>query len=98
MAAFFALLGITMGTFAGSATLGKNSKLSILLPAVISILTTIAMYIGEMILLSGNLYRFGEGFLFAGIGGIVLAPIDLLIILISGGSTALICKAVNRNK
>lgn len=98
MAAFFALLGVTMGIFVGSLTLGKNGKLSILLPSVISILTTLAMYIGEMILLSGNLYRFGEGFFFDGLGGLVLAPVDLLIILVSGGITALICKIVNRNK
>lgn len=98
MAAFFAILGITMGAFVGSVTLGKNGKLSILLPAIIAILTTIAMYIGEMILLSGNLYRFGSGFLFTGIGGLVLAPVDLFIILFSGCVTALICKAVNRNQ
>lgn len=92
MAVFFALLGVTVGVFVGSFTLGKNGKISILLPAIISVLTTLAMYIGEMILLSGNLYRFGAGFLFGGLGGLVLAPVDLLIILISGGITALICK------
>ena len=98
MAAFFALLGVTMGIFVGSFTLGKNSKLSLLLPSIISVLATLAMYIGEMILLSGNLYRFGEGFFFDGLGGLVLAPADLLIILVSGAATALICKAVNRSK
>lgn len=40
------------------------------------------MYIGEMILLSGNLYKFGNGFLFDGLGGIA----------------ALICIAVNHGK
>lgn len=98
MAAFFALLGVTMGVFVGSFTLGKNGKLSILLPSVTSIIITVAMYIGEMILLSGNLYRFGEGVFFDGLGFLVLAPVDLLIILLSGGITALICKAVNWNK
>ena len=98
MAVFFALLGVTTGIFVSSFTLGKNGKLAILFPSVISALTTLAMYIGEMILLSGNLYRFGEGFFFNGLGGLVLAPVDLLIILISGAVTALICKAVNRNK
>lgn len=97
MAVFFILLGVTSGVFAGSFTLGKGNKLSILLPAVISAVTTLAMYAGEMILLSGHLYRFGSGFLFDGIGAIVIAPIDLLIILISGGITALICKMINRS-
>lgn len=97
MAVFFILLGVTVGVFAGSFTLGKGNKLSILLPAVISAVTTLAMYAGEMILLSGHLYRFGSGFLFDGIGAIVIAPIDLLILLISGGITALICKMINRS-
>lgn len=98
MTIFFALLGITAGVFVGSLTLEKNSRLSILLPAVISVLSTFAMYIGELILLSGNLYRFGSGFFFNGIGGLVLAPIDLLIVFTSGGITALICKALNQGK
>lgn len=98
MAIFFALLGVTMGVFVSSFTLGKNSRMSIWFPAVISVLTTLAMYIGEMILLNGNLYQFGSEVFFDEIGGLVFAPVDLLIILISGGITALICKAVNRKK
>lgn len=96
MTTFFALMGVTMGVFAGSFTLGKNALLSILFPVVISISTTLAMYIGEMILLSGHLYRFGEGFFYSGLGALVLAPVDVMVIIpISGGITALICKAVN---
>ena len=96
MTTFFALLGVTMGIFVGSFTLNKNYKLSTLLPAAVSAFITLAMYLGEMILLNGNLYRFGSGFFFDGIGGLVLAPIDILIILISGGITALICNRVSR--
>ena len=98
MAIFFILLGVTMGIFIGSFTLGKSVKLSVLLPAVISSAITLIMYIGEMILLNGNLYRFGSGILFHGIPGIVLAPADILIVILSGCLTALICKAGNRNK
>lgn len=98
MAAFFALLGVTAGVFVSSFTLGKKDKLAIWFPAVVSVLTTLFMYIGEMILLDGNLYLFGSGFLFNGMGRLVLAPADLLVILLSGGITALICKAVNRDK
>lgn len=98
MAGFFVLIGVTTGVFAGSYTLGKQRVLSIALPAVTAALVTLVMYIGEMILLSGNLYRFGNGFLFDGLGGLVLAPVDLLIIIISGSVTALICLAVNRRK
>ncbi len=92
MAVFFALLGITMGVFAGSLTLGKGKLLSAVIPAVTAVLVTILMYIGEMILLNGNLYRFGQGFLFDGLGGLVLAPVDILVIIASGGITLLICR------
>lgn len=98
MAVFFTLMGVTAGIFVGSLTLGKNKKISILLPTAISVLTTLAMYSGEMILLNGNLYRFGSSFFFEEIGSLVFAPVDLLIILISGGITALICRAVDRGK
>ena len=96
MVTFFTLMGVTFGVFVGSFTLGKKGTISVLLPAVIAVLTTFAMYIGEMILLSGNLYRFGTGFFFDGLGAFVLAPVDLLVILISGGITALICKVITR--
>lgn len=96
MSVFFALFGITVGVFTGSFTLGRSGKLSILLPAALSAVTTLLMYIGEMILLHGHLYRFGSGFLFNGISAIVMAPVDLLIILISGSVTAMICRLINR--
>jgi len=54
------------------------------------------MYIGEMILLSGNLYRFGSGFMFEGLGTLVLAPIDILVIIASGLVTWLICFNLNK--
>ena len=98
MAVFFVLLGIMMGIFVGSYTLGKIRKPAIALPAIIASLITLFMYIGEMILLSGHLYRFGSGILFDRLGILVLAPIDLLVILASGGITALICAAINRQK
>ena len=59
---------------------------------------TLIMYIGEMILLSGHLYRFGSGFLFDGLAGIVLAPIDILIIIASGCINATICYAISKTK
>lgn len=98
MAAFFALMGVTVGVFAGSFTLGKGKKLSVLLPAGIAAVTTLAMYAGEMILLNGNLYRFGSGVFFEGIGAMVIAPVDLLVILGAGGVTALVCRLVNPQK
>ena len=97
MAVFFALLGITMGVYIGSFTLGKRKLFSVAFPTVVAVLVTIVMYIGEMILLSGNLYRFGSGFLFEGLAKLVLAPIDILVILASGGISLLICNLLNKD-
>lgn len=96
MTVFFILLGITVGIFAGSFLLEKRRSVSVLIPAIVSSATTLLMYIGEMILLNGHLYSFGEGFIFNGIPGIILAPIDLLIIAASGGITALIFTLLDR--
>jgi hypothetical protein len=96
MAVFFVLLGVTVGVFVGSMLLGRRKSLSVVLPAVAALAVTAAMYAGELILLSGHLYRFGTGFFFDGLGALVLSPADLLIVLLSGGLTAAICIALNR--
>ncbi len=96
MAVFFMLLGVTMGIFAASLTLGKKRFLSTILPAIIAVAVTITMYIGEMILLSGNLYKFGTGAFFQPLGALVLAPVDLIVIIASGAITTVICMALNR--
>jgi len=94
MILFFLLFGITGGIYGISYTLGKKKLLSVGLPAGIAGAIVLLMYVGEMILLSGNLYRFGSGVFFAGIPGIVLAPVDLLVVLLAGGITALLSLAV----
>lgn len=96
MAVFFILLGVTVGIFAGSFLLGRQKRISVWVPAIVSSAMTLLMYIGEMILLNGHLYRFGAGFIFDGIRGIVLAPVDILIIVLSGGITVLIFTLLNR--
>lgn len=96
MTLFFVLLGVTGGVFAGSFLLGKRKFVSIWIPSIVASVMTLLMYIGEMILLHGHLYSFGKGFLFDSIPGIILAPVDLLTIVISGGITALIFSWLNR--
>ena len=96
MTLFFVLLGVTVGVFAGSFLLDKRKFVSIWIPSMIASVMTFLMYIGEMILLHGHLYSFGERFIFNSIYGIVLAPVDLLIIVISGAITALIFSLLNR--
>lgn len=98
MAVFFVLLGITVGVFVGSFLLGRAKCVSVLIPAIVAAVMTLLMYVGEMILLNGHLYKFGIGNIFNSIPGIVLAPIDLLIIMASGGITASIFMILNRGK
>ena len=96
MSLFFIIFGLTAGIYIGSFLLEKKKTLSILLPSIVASVVTLIMYIGEMILLSGHLYRFGSGFLFDGLEGIVLAPIDILIIIASGSINAAICYAFSK--
>ena len=97
MSAFFVLFGVTVGIYVASFTLNKKSLLSVCLSSISAAIVALVMYIGEMILLSGHLYRFGDGFFFAGIPGIVLAPVDIVVIIASGVVAAVIANAV-RNK
>lgn len=84
MILFFVVMGLTAGVYAGSFLLEKRKAISCLIPSVIASAVTMVMYIGEMILLSGYLYRFGSGFFFSGLGWLVLAPVDICVIVISG--------------
>ncbi|MCM1184510.1 MAG: hypothetical protein NC337_14155 [Roseburia sp.] len=95
MGVFFVMLGVTAGVYIGSFLLGRGRAVSVLVPAGAALLATTAMYIGELCLLGGNLYRFGRGVFFQGLGGLILAPVDLLIILLAGGLSAIICHWLN---
>ena len=97
MSVFFVLFGVTVGIYVASFTLNKKPLLSVWLTSISATIVTLVMYIGEMILLSGHLYRFGDGLFFAGIPGIVLAPVDFVVIIASGVVTAIVSNAV-RNK
>ncbi len=98
MSLFFITLGVVSGLFLTSFVLGKSKLLSVFLPAVLSSFMTLVMYIGEMILLNGHLYSFGSGFIFKSIPRIILAPIDILIIIISGLTTAVISSLFNKKQ
>lgn len=98
MSLFFVLFGVTAGVYASSILLNRKTGLSIVLPSVIAASVTLIMYIGEMILLNGRLYRFGSGWVLEGIPGIVLAPVDIGIIALSGCITAVIGYSLNRKQ
>ncbi|MBQ8813266.1 MAG: hypothetical protein IJZ85_02040 [Lachnospiraceae bacterium] len=65
---------------------GKG-KWRVWLPAGIAMLTTIAMYIGELVLMGGELFRFGKGFFFERVGVVPFSLCDIAIILVAGGVT-----------
>lgn len=88
MGVYFAVFGVTMGIYCGSFTLGYKRGLSIVLPSATACMFTAVMYIGELILLNGHLYRFGGGWFFSGLGALALAPVDVLVIVASGAVTA----------
>lgn len=94
MSVFFILLGVTFGIFLGSLLLRKSRGIALWIPTVLAACTTLVMYIGEMILLNRHLYRFGTGFFFDGVPGIVLAPVDIVVILAAGGVTYLLMRLV----
>ena len=99
MSVFFVLFGVTAGIYIASFTLNKKASLSVWLPGIAAAAVTLVMYLGEMILLSGHLYRFGSGLLFDGLPFIVLAPIDIAVIIASGGVAAVIANLIrNKNK
>lgn len=101
MGLFFVTFGVTAGVYIGSFIYQKSRKIAVLIPSAVAIATTILMYIGEMILLDGSLYRISgntDFFRRIVIGGleIQLAPVDLMIIILSGLFTGLIMLLITK--
>lgn len=92
MIVFFILMGVNAGVFSASRISQRAGKAAKFAPVLIAVLISSAMYAGELILLNGNLYRFGTGLLFDGIGGKGPAPADFLVIAAAGALTRLICR------
>ena len=92
MSAFFIIMGVTAGMLSGSLLLKRHRAAGIRISAAVSAAVTCLMYLGEMILLDWHLYRFGSGPLFDGLPAVILAPADILVILISGAVTYLLMR------
>jgi hypothetical protein len=90
---FFIVLGVTFGIYAGSYLIGKSKLVSIGLPSIAAILVCSTMYYGELMLLDGKLYRFGQTYFFEGLPYIAVSPADIIIIIVSGLITALLMNA-----
>lgn len=98
MTAFFMLFGFTSGMLIGSFFIEKKKCISLLIPSLISSLMVLLMYVGEMILLNGHLYSFGNGLLFTSIPGIILSAVDIIIIIMTGCITGFVLKRVYKMK
>jgi len=94
MSVFFVVFGLTAGIFHASFAVGKRKLFSLILPCVTSVITVIVMYVGELILLSGKLYRYGRGFFFDSMGKFPFSLCDLVIIAVSGVLCYLLINAV----
>ena len=90
MSVFFIIFGLTAGAYAGSLLYFRKPALSRLLPACIAVVTAALMYVGELVMMGGELFRFGIGFFFEPLGAFPLAPADLLVLALSGGVTYLL--------
>ena len=97
MCVFFILFGLTVGIYVISFTLGQKKLVSVTLPTLAASATALVMYVAEACLLNGNLYRFGTGLLFDGLGALVIAPVDILVVLVAGALTALIARTQNKH-
>ena len=97
-ALFFVVLGAAAGVYAGSYLLEKGKRLGVGVPVLLSLCASALMYVGEAVMMKGNLYRFGTGWFFEGLPGIALAPVDVLIVLLSGVMTGLILGMARRHQ
>lgn len=93
---FFVVLGVTVGIYVGSCLIGKRKVLYVILPAIAALLTCSIMYYGEFKLLGGKLYLFGYSYFFKGIPYIVVSPVDIAVIIISGVITALLMSNIGK--
>jgi hypothetical protein len=99
MSLFFVVFGITTGVFIGSFLFdSKSRRLMLIVPAVVSMITTVVMYIGELILMSGVLFKFGKGVIFEPIGVLPFAAVDLMVICVSGISTYCIMRLIAQHE
>lgn len=95
MSIFFIVFGVTVGVYFGSIFYGRNKLLSKVIPSIASSLTTLVMYIGELLLMGGMLFRYGRGFLFESVGIIPFSVTDIVIIFLSGVITYIVINLLN---
>lgn len=95
MSVFFIVFGNTVGIYCGSIFYGKSKLLSKIIPAITASLTTLIMYICELLLMDGMLFKYGNGFFFEPIEAIPFSAADIVIILFSGVTTYIVMQLLN---
>jgi len=98
MCLFFVAFGVTAGAYTGALLYARKPILSRGIPALIATATAAAMYVGELILLGGTLYRFGDGFFFGPVGACPLAPVDFAVIALSGALAYALLFSIRRKE
>jgi len=96
MGLFFIAYGVTGGIYIGCMLFGKRRFLSCTIPSITGSLVTLIMYVGELTLMKGLLYIYGKGILFESIPNIIFAPIDIIVIALSGVITYFILSRLNK--
>lgn len=92
---YFIVMGASAGVYLGSMLIEKGRLLAVWLPAALAVAVCGLMYMGEYLMLH-DFYRFGSGFFFDGLPGIALAPVDILVVLLSGVVSALAMDAAKK--
>jgi hypothetical protein len=98
MSIYFIVFGVTAGIYCSTIFYKKSRLLSQIFPALCASLATFIMYIGEMMLMDGILFKYGNGFLFEPIGAISFSPVDIVIVLASGLLTYTLSYLLNHRK
>lgn len=95
MSVFFIVFGITVGFYCGSIFYGRSKLLSKIMPSIAASLTTLIMYIGELVLTGGVLFKYGNGFFFEPIAAFPFSAADIAIIVVSGVITYILMQFLN---
>jgi len=90
MIAFFTVFGVTAGFYVGGLLYGRTKLLSYVVPATVAALTTTAMYAGELVMMGGVVFKYGDGAFFEPLGVVPLAAVDMTVIVGAAGITYLL--------
>ncbi len=95
---FFVVFGCTFGLFIAGFVYRKKLWIAYTLPTVSACAMTVVMYVGELVLMGGRVFRFGVGTFFSQMGKIPLSPCDILIILAAGVITLVVTACLRRTE